>query len=101
MRVPSVGESPLLRRVLAPSGGCNRDGNFLTGIGGGTSPRTEVCTNCTSAAEAEVERCLKEDMVWKSAKLLFDTAIRAHMELHALDRETPLRLLRDAAEVTD
>jgi hypothetical protein len=25
------------------------------------------------AAEAEVKRCLKQDIVWESAKLLFDT----------------------------
>lgn len=53
------------------------------------------------AAEAEIHRCLKEDVVWESAKLLFGTAIRAHMELHALDRETSRRLMQDAAEVAD
>lgn len=29
------------------------------------------------AAEVEIERCLKEDVIWEVAKLLFDTAIRA------------------------
>ena len=53
------------------------------------------------AAEAEIEHCLREDVVWESAKLLFDTVIRAHMELRALDRETSRRLVKDAAEVAD
>jgi hypothetical protein len=53
------------------------------------------------AAEAEVERCSKEDIAWDSAKLLFDIAIRAHMEMHGTDREVSRRMLRDAAEVVD
>lgn len=53
------------------------------------------------AAEAEIQRRLQEDRVWESAKLLFDLAIRAHMEAHGVDHETSHRLLRDAAEVVD
>jgi hypothetical protein len=53
------------------------------------------------AARQDIERCQKEDTMWETAKLLVDTAIKAHMEMHGVDRETGRRLLKDAAEVTD
>jgi hypothetical protein len=34
-------------------------------------------------------------------KLLFDAAIKAHMETHGTSHEVSRRLLKDAAEVTD
>jgi hypothetical protein len=40
------------------------------------------------AALQAIERCQKEDAMWESAKLLVDTAIKAHMEVHGVDRET-------------
>jgi hypothetical protein len=39
-------------------------------------------------AQKDIERCLKEDQMWESAKLLVDAAIKAHMEKHGVDRET-------------
>jgi hypothetical protein len=40
------------------------------------------------AARQDIERCLKEDAMWESAKLLVDMAIKTHMQLHDVDRET-------------
>jgi hypothetical protein len=40
------------------------------------------------AALQAIERCEKEDAMWESAKLLVETAIKAHMEVHGVDRET-------------
>ena len=53
------------------------------------------------AARQDIERCKKEDEMWETAKLLFDIAVKAHMQMHHVDRETASRLLRDALEVTD
>jgi hypothetical protein len=40
------------------------------------------------AARQDIERCKREDALWETAKLLVDTAIKAHMEIHDVDRET-------------
>lgn len=40
------------------------------------------------AALQDIKRCLKEDAMWESAKLLVDMAIKTHMQLHDVDRET-------------
>jgi hypothetical protein len=40
------------------------------------------------AARQDIERCKKEDAMWETAKLLVDAAIKAHMQLHDVDRET-------------
>jgi hypothetical protein len=40
------------------------------------------------AARRDIERCKKEDAMWETAKLLVDAAIKAHMQLHDVDRET-------------
>ena len=40
------------------------------------------------AAKQDIERCRKEDAMWETAKLLVDTAVKAHMEIHGVDRET-------------
>jgi hypothetical protein len=53
------------------------------------------------AAKQDIERCKREDAMWETAKLLVDTAIKAHMQMHGVDRETARRLIRDAAEVAD
>jgi len=50
----------------------------------------------------EATRCsMKEDAMWETAKLLVDTAIKGHMEMHGVGRETARRLLRHAAEVVE
>ena len=53
------------------------------------------------AAQQDIERCHKEDAMWETAKQLVDTAIKAHMRIHDVDRETAKRLIRDSAEVAD
>jgi len=40
------------------------------------------------AAEQDIERCKKDDAMWEPAKLLVDTAIKADMEKHEIDRGT-------------
>jgi hypothetical protein len=40
------------------------------------------------AARQDIERCKKEKAMWETAKLLVDAAIKAHMQLHDVDRET-------------
>jgi hypothetical protein len=40
------------------------------------------------AARQDIERCQKEDAMWETAKLLVDAAIKAHMQIHDVDRET-------------
>ena len=52
------------------------------------------------ATKQDIERCKREDAMYESAKMLVDAAIKAQMQIHDVDRETALRLLKDAAEVT-
>jgi hypothetical protein len=40
------------------------------------------------AARQDIERCKKEEAMWETAKLLVDAAIKAHMQMHDLDRKT-------------
>jgi hypothetical protein len=40
------------------------------------------------AARQDIERCKKEEAMWETAKLLVDTAIKAHMQIHDVGRET-------------
>jgi predicted RNA binding protein with dsRBD fold (UPF0201 family) len=39
-------------------------------------------------AEQEVKRCLKEDAMYDAAKLVVEDAIRKHMEMFSVDRQT-------------
>jgi hypothetical protein len=39
--------------------------------------------------------------MWETAKSLVDIAIKAHMEMHNVDRETSRYWIQSAAEVTD
>jgi hypothetical protein len=39
------------------------------------------------AARQDIERCKKEAAMWETAKLLVDAAIKAHMQIHDVDRE--------------
>jgi len=41
-----------------------------------------------NAAQKDIERCEREDRMYEVAKLLVDTAIKAPMQLHGVDRET-------------
>ncbi len=40
------------------------------------------------AAKQDIERCEREDRMYETAKQLVDTAIKAHMQMHGVDRET-------------
>jgi hypothetical protein len=40
------------------------------------------------AARQGIERCKKEDAMYETAKQLVDTAIKAHMQMFGVDRET-------------
>jgi hypothetical protein len=40
------------------------------------------------AARQDIERCKKEEAMWDTAKLLVDAAIKAHMQIHDVDRVT-------------
>jgi hypothetical protein len=54
------------------------------------------------AANQDIARCKKkDDAMWEMAKLFVDIAAKTIMRMHRVDRETALRLLKDAAEVTD
>jgi hypothetical protein len=52
------------------------------------------------AAKQEIERCKKNDEVWEAAKLLVDTAIKAHMEMFGVDRETARYWISSAGHPT-
>jgi hypothetical protein len=53
------------------------------------------------AARQDIERCKKEDAMWETAKLLVDAAIKAHIQIHDVDRETARYWVFSAAEATD
>jgi hypothetical protein len=40
------------------------------------------------AAKKDLERCKREDAMWESAKFLVDIAIKTHMEMYGVDRDT-------------
>ena len=58
----------------------------------GTYPTGEV-------AKQDIERCKKEDRMYETAKQLMDTAIKAHMQMFEIDRETAQYWIRSASEV--
>ena len=51
------------------------------------------------AAGQGVERRRKEDAMLETAKLLLDTAAKAHMQIHGVDRGTALYWIRSASEL--
>jgi hypothetical protein len=53
------------------------------------------------AAQQDIERCKTEDAMWKTAKLLVDAAIKAHMQIHDVDRETASYWISSASEEVD
>jgi hypothetical protein len=52
-------------------------------------------------AKQDIERCKKEDAMYETAKQLVDTAIKAHMQMFGVDRETARYWIRSAAEVVN
>jgi hypothetical protein len=51
------------------------------------------------AAMQDIERCKKEDRMWKTAQTLVDIAVKTHMQMHGVDRETALYWISSASEV--
>ena len=54
-----------------------------------------------AAAKHDIERCVKEDAMYETAKQLVDTAIKAHMQMFGIDRETSRYWVCSAAEASD
>jgi hypothetical protein len=48
------------------------------------------------AAEEDIVRCRKEDAMWETAKHLVDIAVKAHMDVHDVDRKTARYWIRSA-----
>jgi hypothetical protein len=53
------------------------------------------------AAKQDIERCMKEDAMYESARLLVDIAVKTHMQMHGVDRETARYWVSSAMETTD
>jgi hypothetical protein len=53
-------------------------------------PWGEIVNRCSTetAARQDIERCKKEDAMYEGAKTLLDIAVKAHMKMHGVDRET-------------
>ena len=66
-------------------------------------PAGEIVNRYTTedAAEQDIERCKREDAMYQTAKQLVDTAIKAHMQMFGVDRETASYWIRSAAEASD
>jgi hypothetical protein len=47
----------------------------------------------------DIERCKKEDAMFETAKMLIDIAIKGHMELFCVDRDTSRCKVCSASEV--
>jgi hypothetical protein len=63
-------------------------------------PWDEIVDRFQSEEEARqsIERCKKQDEVWDMARLLMENAIKAHMQLNGVDRETSERAFRDVMD---
>jgi hypothetical protein len=53
------------------------------------------------AAKQDIERCVKEDAMYESAKKLVDAAMTAHSEMFGISRETASYWIRSAAETVE
>lgn len=60
-------------------------------------PSDEIVGRYTIKEEAQknIERCKKEEAMYKTAKLLVNTAVKTLIQLHGIDRETAERGIRD------
>ena len=52
-------------------------------------------------AYQNLERCIKKDAMWDSAKILVDNAIKTHMQLNGVDRNTACYWVFGAAEASE
>jgi hypothetical protein len=48
-----------------------------------------------------IERCKREDRMFETAKLLVDIAVKAHMQMFGVDRETARYWVSSAMEVVE
>jgi len=64
-------------------------------------PAGEIVNRYTTedAALQDIGRCKKEDAMYAAAKQLVDTAIKAHMQVFGVDRETARYWVSSAMEV--
>ena len=53
------------------------------------------------AAQQDIERCKKEDAMYETAKQLVDIAIKTHMQMFGVDRETARYWVSSAMDVMD
>ena len=53
------------------------------------------------AAQEAVTDCVKEDAMWRTARMMFDIAVKSHAQMHRVDRKTSLYWLRSASETVD
>jgi hypothetical protein len=53
------------------------------------------------ASKQDIERCKREDAMYETAKQLVDTAIKAHMKMHGVDRVTARYWICSASDVVD
>ena len=53
------------------------------------------------AARQDIERCEREDAMWETAKMMVDTAVKAHMKMHCVDRAVSRYWISSAAEVAE
>ncbi len=52
------------------------------------------------AAKRGIERCKRDDAMWETAKALVDAAIKTHMEIFGVDRETARYWISSAGHPT-
>jgi hypothetical protein len=53
------------------------------------------------AAQQDIERCQKEDLLYDTAQQLVDLSVKTLMKMHSIDRQTALYWIRSATETTD
>ena len=60
----------------------------------------KVGTHSTEdAAKRDIDRCKRNDAMYENAKRLVDIAIKAHMKMFGVDRETSRYSVRSAMDV--
>lgn len=52
------------------------------------------------AAKRDIERCQRDDAMWETAKALVDAAIKTHMKIFGVDRETARYWISSAGHPT-
>ena len=53
------------------------------------------------AAKHHAERCRREEKMFETATLLVDIAIKAHMQMFGVDRETARDWIRSVSDLVD